>query len=638
MRKSRSSSSKRSSALLPPSADSQILRNVLLALFLLSVLGMCFLFGGTRYWAAGPFLFPIFISTAGLFCISYFKAEETGRGLVLPKDYFFWTLLIAYVIVRALAFSPVPFETWTECFLLTSAWLLYGSLSDLGNQKNAWTLTAGLFFLAAIIQAGWAINLHWNESRMVLWIVRPEHYEMRASGTYICPNHYAHFLQMAMIVAWGVLFTPRVRLWFKFLAGYTFLICAIPLVLSLSRSAVIGTFIGISVILLGKALRKGWKRTAGALLLLLAIGFLALFALWNFFEPFHKRLANDITNNIRISQVWPDTWSMIKKEGFWGTGPGTFANAFDTHREAFSSSNLYLEYAHNEFLNTLAEYGWLVSILWMLGLLTLLIVWIRKTVSTPSDKAAMIPIIMMALFSGTFAHAVFDFNLHIPSNALLFIGLLGILYGQGVFHKIWGRKSSLSILATRMFCVSGFILCMVLLFFTLRLMMGSFYEHRMNLMDEAGNFEEKYKAASKIRAWTPWNARGWTSLGLEHRKKAFWLNVPEKKQAEIDLSRKAYQEALRRNNLDKIAVAGLMELARMEGRNKEALRLVEQLKELAPFDIQVRIQQGLILRELGQYQAALDVFLEAKTMRSDRARQINLNIKKLRTLIAQQQD
>lgn len=596
------------------------------------------MFGGTRYWAAGPFLFPIIITIGGLFFLSYLRSDESNRGFVMPGDFFFWLLLIAYVAIRALAFSDVPFETWTECFLLTTAWFLYGCLSDLGNQKNAWTLTVSLLFLAAIIQAGLAINLHWNDSRMVLWIPRPAHYEMRASGTYICPNHYAHFLQMAMIIAFGVLLTARIRLWLKFLAGYTFFLCAIPLVLSLSRSGFLGTFAGLSVILLGKALRMGWKRVTGALVALSVTGFILVFALWQYFEPVKNRLGNDFTNNIRISKVWPDTWSMIRNEGFWGTGPGTFAHTFERHREAFSYSDLYLEYAHNEFLNTIAEYGWLVSIAWFAGLLFMVAVWIRKTVTTTSDKASMIPIIMLGLFTGTFVHAIFDFNLHIPSNALLFVGLLGILYGQGVFHQVWDRKSSMSVRSTKVFCAAGVLFCAVFIYFTLRLMMGSYHEHRMRLFDEAGKPEEKYQAASKVRAWTPWYSRGWTILGLEHRKKAFWLRVPEKRQAEIELSRAAYEEALRRNKLDKVALAGLMELARMEGRNEEALRLIEQLRELTPFDIQVRIQQGLIFRELGQYQDALDVFLEAQQMRSDRGRQIQLNIRKLRGLIAEEKN
>lgn len=633
MGRRRSISRHKSSVLLPPSADALGLRTLLLVVSLGSVLGMVFLFGGTRYWAAAPFIFPILVSTAGLFLLTYFRSDQNGRGLLLPKDYFFWLILLGYVACRALFFTPVPFETWTEGFLLTIAWLLYGCLSDLGNQKNAWSLTTFLLMIAGVAQASYAIILHVNDSRMVLWQIRPEQYEMRASGTFICPNHYAHFLQMVMIIAFVVLLTPKAKVWLKLFAGYTFILSAIPLVLSLSRSGIIGTFVGLAVVYLCKALRKGWKKITIALIGFTAVAGISGVALWNY-APIQARLDNDLTNNIRIMQVWPDTWAMVKGEGFWGAGPGTLAQTFDQYREKFSSSDLYLEYAHNEFLNTLAEYGWLISFLWLFAVVWMVILWLKKAVNTSSDQAAMIPIAMLGLTAGTFAHAVFDFNLHIPSNALLFIGLLGILYGQGLYSGVWERKP-LSVLSTRIFCGTGFLLCLILIGFTLRLMMGSFYERRMEFSNTSEKFEAKYNYAEKMRAWTPWYWVGWTKLGLEYRKEAFWLRDPEQRQRKIDLSRDAYTEALHRNQLDKIALAGLMELARMENKPEEALRVVETLRELAPFDVRVRIQQGLILRELDRNQEALEVFQEAKRIKRGQDKQIDLNIKRLRQLLSQ---
>lgn len=636
MSRRRASSNRRKGISPAPTGLYPRTRLAVLSGLVLGLLGMVTLFGGTRFWAAGPFILLILVIVCGFFIFSAAQIAENDRGIALPPDYFLWVPVLAFVGIRAAFATPIPFETWTEFGFLWIAWVLYGVMADLGNQSKAWVWAAFILLFGICFHTFWAVSQHWHGTRMVLWVPRPEQYEMRASGTYICPNHFAHFLMMGIVVAFGCLLTPKAKLSLRIFSGYVLIPACGVLVLTHSRSGLIGAFVGMSIMGVGLAMRRGWKRVLATVLGVAGSAILMIYLLLQFYPPMRDRMVRDIKDNIRISQVWPDTWSMIKGEGMWGAGPGVYANVFDKYREHFSSSSLYLEYAHNEFLHTIAEFGWPVS-LYMLGLLLWMgIFWIRAAVKSPSTSSAMIPLTMLGLLFGSLAHAVFDFNLHIPANGFLLVALLGLLYGQGLHQGLWGRRP-LSAAYSKFGIIFVVLSCLILFPFVVRLTVGGWYEHRMRQAIESGDSQNQFLYAAKMRDWMPWYARGWTQKGFEYRNQAFFARVdPQEKEMAIVQSRKAYKMALSKNPYEKIALAGLVELARLENKPEEALGLVLELRKLAPFDIQVRIQQGLILRELGRNEEALSVFEEAQKRGGASSKQIQLNIRRLRKLLAEQ--
>ncbi|MGA0332727.1 MAG: O-antigen ligase family protein [Kiritimatiellia bacterium] len=612
------------------------MRTAILYGLFLCLLGMVVLFGGTRFWAAGPFWLPLLLMLSVMTGLTGWKAYRDRSGLALPPDFPFWGGLCGYVLIRALFFTPVPFETWTELAFLLTAWFLYGVFSDLGSRAHAGAISTTLLLCLVLILCIGAIQQHWNGSAMVLWIPRPAQYGMRASGTFICPNHFAHFLHMGLVTAFAVMLSPRSRISLRIFAGYVALVSTGVLVLTHSRSGLIGAFVGISVVCLGKALRKGWKRVAAVLIGLSFSALAAVFALLRFYPPMRERMVRDIQNNIRISQVWPDTWNMIQGEGFWGAAPGVFANVFDQYREHFSASNLYLEYAHNEFLHTLAEYGWLASA-GMLGMLIWMAVrWTVAVVRAPSAQDAMIPLVLLALMLSTLAHAVFDFNLHIPSNGLLFVGLLGVWHGQGLRQGLW-KPWVLPPRWTQIYGLSCALICLILIPFVFRMMIGSWHEHQMGIAERNDEMEAVYQRAERLRVWMPWYARGWTQLGQEKRSAAFWMMDETLRKSRVEEARAAYEKALSMNIYDKTALWGLIELARMEKQFEEAYRLMGDLRKLHPFDQSIQIQEGLLLREMGRLEEALKVFEDAAKKQGSGARQIRLNIRSLRRILRERE-
>ncbi|MCI5227852.1 MAG: hypothetical protein D3918_14625 [Candidatus Electrothrix sp. AX2] len=115
--------------------------------------------------------------------------------------------------------------------------------------------------------------------------------------------------------------------------------------------------------------------------------------------------------------IWSGTMNMILENWLTGTGPGTYSLAFPRYQPPGFSHRYYM--AHNDYLQFTAEFGigiiilivWMLAVLYHKGLRDMRL----------SDK------FNQAVFLGSLAgitallvHSMVDFNLHIPSNALLF--------------------------------------------------------------------------------------------------------------------------------------------------------------------------------------------------------------------------
>lgn len=596
---------------------------------MLSVVGMTFLYGGTRFWASSPFLFVGFCLIGFHQALSWRGVSRGGGDLRPPAGLVPALALLLYVVIRAVAGTAVVYETWTELYHLGAALLIYVVCVDLGTLRHAWPQAQLVLYVGGSLQAMYAVGLHLQDSREVLWLLRPESYGMRASGTWICPNHFAHFLQMASVVALAAFLTPKTRLYLRLVAGYALLWMVPALLLSQSRAGLLGLLVGFGVLFALKFARKGWKATLG---LAGAGGVAALVGAAGVrvaFPGMYSRIVKGLKGDIRFSAFWPDTWRMIREEGVWGVGPGGFKHVFEQYRESFSHSHLYMDYAHNEVLHVLADYGWIPTGALLAGILIAMGVLTKKSLTEEEEEKAMVSLLLLALGLSSLAHAVFDFNFHIMANGLVFVMLMGLLEGLGRQKGVW-TAPSVPRAWGKPLCGAGLGLSIVALAAAVLLFLGSVSEYRLDEARVRKDSEAVSVHAAAMRRWTPMYWRGWTEKGLLLRKEAFWLRDPVIKTERIGQSREAYREALKRNPYDRIALIGLVELAKMEKDPRRALEGLNRLEQQAPFDVRVRIQKGLALQKLGRLEESLQVFEEAKRLRGRPDKQIDLNLRYLR--------
>ena len=154
------------------------------------------LMGSTRTWGYAPGLFLSF-SGSLLVLARPLLFRDTPRGHVPPG---FWAgaVVVAYIVLRVSSAS-VPYAARWEALrwgcLLAAAW----SWTQMGARSHRWKWLLGVLLMAAAIDGLYAIVQHMNGSEQVLWAPRPEQYGLRASGTYLCPNHFANLLALSQM-------------------------------------------------------------------------------------------------------------------------------------------------------------------------------------------------------------------------------------------------------------------------------------------------------------------------------------------------------------------------------------------------------------------------------------------------------
>jgi hypothetical protein len=145
---------------------------------------------------------------------------------------------------------------------------------------------------------------------------------------------------------------------------------------------------------------------------------------------------------------------MVSEAGWWGFGPGTFATAFPyfTH-ETGNQLRGQWNYAHQDYLQTLTEWGYVGSAGWAMLVLGGIIASMKRAAryrGRLSDSARVTHFAVLVALLGVLLHALVDFPLQIASLQLYVAGLLGLL-GSG---ETWLRskrpvgESSASVAAT----------------------------------------------------------------------------------------------------------------------------------------------------------------------------------------------
>ena len=122
--------------------------------------------------------------------------------------------------------------------------------------------------------------------------------------------------------------------------------------------------------------------------------------------------------------VWGKTVDMTLDRPMLGSGPGTFTSIFTQYQPPGIVGRYTM--AHNDYLHFISETG----IVLMPIIAWIIIVFYRRGFHKrkhPSRIVRGTPLGAMSGVTAILVHSIFDFNLHIPANALLFTVLAAIV-------------------------------------------------------------------------------------------------------------------------------------------------------------------------------------------------------------------
>lgn len=356
------------------------------------------------------------------------------------------SLFAGYIAARALM-SPVAAYAREDLFILAGAWVAY-MLTVTAASHPRWRV--GLFSLLLVLVVGnLAMGFVHLSGRWDFHVV--PHFIRAATagrigGFYANPNHLGAFFLMVLFLASGFLCFGRGGAMLKMCVGFLIVSMTLGVALTVSRGALLGLAAG-GVVFALLALNVVWQTQRHLFWSLLGGGLvlsvLSGAILWKVNEEYlrGREMTSPMANDVRF-EIWRAAMAQNAHSPVIGVGARMFYDGSIQYRSAdlpaYAGEALF---AHNEYLQMLADYGWVG-----LGLLVLVIVlhvwngisflrWFtqHRFLQTGRVMSNNLSLCLGALAALTamLVHAFFEFQFHVAMPALTLALLLGLLANPG---------------------------------------------------------------------------------------------------------------------------------------------------------------------------------------------------------------
>jgi O-antigen ligase len=155
-----------------------------------------------------------------------------------------------------------------------------------------------------------------------------------------------------------------------------------------------------------------------AVFLLLAGGLVSWLGVGRSLERFSSLRQLEVTES-RRAEMLHDSWRIFVDHPLGGIGFGALQEVFPRYETLYDGN--VVQHTHNDYVEALAETG-IVGGFFGAAFLVLLAwgSWSRLVAAADSTDLAY-HIGAVAACAGLLVHSLVDFNLHIPSNALIFL-------------------------------------------------------------------------------------------------------------------------------------------------------------------------------------------------------------------------
>lgn len=403
---------------------------------------MTLLLGGNLAWTTltlggyRPEARVVTYSLTGALLVTYLLTGAWERRTWRTLHPAAWALVpfLAYAGLNVAILSPVPWLGWLDWLgwanLGITFWVILNGIRS-GPTRRALFLVLTLLGLSAVALGCYQrfVQPDW----LMLGRQQADQFVGRASGPFGIPNSLAGFL-ILLLPATGALAwrgTAAGRVWWSWVTA----VLVFGLFLTVSR----GAWLAVMVALVAWPLvasRQSWsRRLVIAAAALTGLTLVVAVAYWVSPQT-RTRLERLVTDSGELSRpiLWRGAWQLWRADPVVGTGAGTFNILFERHRPAGFVDEP--QWAHNEYLNTLSDYG-AIGFGLALGAVAWAARWRRqrRTVvrTTTVGGAFDAPAVFAGLGVGCLAFALqmaVDFHLKIPALGMAVAVVAALALGR----------------------------------------------------------------------------------------------------------------------------------------------------------------------------------------------------------------
>jgi hypothetical protein len=386
-----------------------------------------------------------------------------GWGMALnaesAHDKDFWQFVPLAQAVDWLPGSVDAFASQKAMLRITSLLMLFMMVCDLCHRRRCAKAIVVTMGVTGALTAAFGIYQKISPTPFLIWPVPTP--PITAFATFWYHGNAAAYLNLTWPLLLGLALWSFQRqmahalraLWLLLL-----MVTFVGLMVNVSKAGhLLALLLGIvclgmlAVRLPSLILRHGWKQPVALLLLAtsgIAVGLATLD--WNESLQRWREFSSRYTTDSRL-EVAGICLQMIPAAGWFGYGPATFDAVFQHHVfDLGVNLGVRWKFAHNDYLQTIIEWGWLGSVLWILFWWFPLAAAVRcilqglplaaNSVSYDAcevghggkegrfRQTAQLGASLAIL--GVFAHASFDFPLQIAGIQMYVMALAGVLVAQ----------------------------------------------------------------------------------------------------------------------------------------------------------------------------------------------------------------
>jgi O-antigen ligase len=351
----------------------------------------------------------------GILCLRRRQAEIHWNWLYLPLS----GLGAVAIVQLAFGLSAYSYLTKIELLKWGAYVLLFFLAVEVFRTENPRKQFVWFVVVFAFLVALLGIFQHFTFNGKLYWFVTLTS-AARPFGPFVDSDHFAGFVELTVPLGLALLLFRSYR---RDQLPLLLLFTIVPigaLILSASRGGIVGLFLEIALLVhLSRAHRMGKKQVLGSVAIALVAGaFIVWLGVSETIQRFEQLTQGGITQDLRVS-MYHDSWRIFVDHPWVGTGLGTLIAVYPRYASFFNG--LTVDHVHNDYLELLADTGLVGGLLGLafIGLLLSRAFANLRFARTRFSRATFAG--SLAACSGLFVHSLVDFNLHIPSNALLFL-------------------------------------------------------------------------------------------------------------------------------------------------------------------------------------------------------------------------
>ncbi len=357
----------------------------------------------------------------GIFTTSSTEAEIHWNDLNWPiAGFFAWAIL--QLLFRITVY---PFLTWTALLRWGACFIIYFVATQVFRERN--DLRILTWFLVLL---GFSVALEGIVQQFTgggkIYGFRELHLGGEPFGPYVNRNHFAGLMELLTPVGLSFLAFRGLRRDLVPLVGLFTLVPVGAIILAASRGGLIAFAFELSLLAVIYVSRRSGKMRLGPAIAFIVV--LASLVAWlgvgRALERFSAKGPGEVTAYRRWTMT-KGTLRVFLAHPITGTGLGTLVVEFPRYDTDYDGK--LVDHAHNDYAEALAELGLPGAICGAAFLWLLLKASIRGMQTDQAHFSVAYHIAAFIACAGILFHSFVDFNLHIPSNALLFLIQAGLL-------------------------------------------------------------------------------------------------------------------------------------------------------------------------------------------------------------------